>query len=180
MTRPIPADAPQPSALPEPKAQRRTRAYFWLGLVLGFLLLTLGSVWGAAVLLGLDDLSLSDLQNQGPVWTPPPLPTPTPTGQAAPVTSGEPGSFAPGQQARNATNSLVNIRREPGYLGKPAGDILAQMQPGEQVTILGGPESRDGLLWWRVRYQGSQASSPVEGWVAESTASGVQILAPTE
>ena len=52
------------------------------------------------------------------------------------------------------------------------------MRPGERVTILGGPESQDGLRWWQVRYQGSGASAPVEGWVAESTASGVQILAP--
>ena len=173
MTQPIQVDA-----APTPDSKDRSRTYFWLGLILGFLLLTLGSIWGAVLFLGLDDLSLSDLQNPGPVWTPPPLPTPTPTGQAAPVTEDASSPFGPGQQARNATNSLVNIRREPGYLGKPAGDILAQMRPGERVTILGGPESQDGLRWWQVRYQGRGASAPVEGWVAESTASGVQILAP--
>ena len=93
-----------------------------------------------------------------------------------PEASTNEGRLQAGATATNVTNSLVNIRRTPGYLGKPQGDILAQMKPGESVTLLDGPEVADSLTWWFVRYQPN--GQAIEGWVAESTASGVQILAP--
>jgi hypothetical protein len=75
-------------------------------------------------------------------------------------------------QARNITGTRVNVRRTPGHLGKPDDDVLLQVQPGEVLTILGDVASANGLTWHRVAVNGS------EGWVAESTASGVQILEP--
>ena len=82
--------------------------------------------------------------------------------------------FAPGSAVRNVTNSRVNIRTTPGYLGKPAADIIGQVAPGASMTVLGDAQSADNLVWWRIRYDAPDGA--IEGWVAEATASGVQIL----
>ena len=116
-----------------------------------------------------------------PEWTPPPIiPTPvevTTVDQVAPI-EGTAG-FAVGSAVRNATNSRVNVRRAPGYLSKPSDDVLAQLQPGDRMVILEGVAVADGLNWWRIRTTGGN-TLPVEGWVAEATASGVKILDSVE
>ena len=56
-----------------------------------------------------------------------------------------------------------------------ASDVVAQVYPGETVEILGDSAAVDGLAWWRVRYVGRDGAV-VEGWIAEATAGGVQIL----
>lgn len=136
-------------------------------------------------MLGLSDISLADIQGAGPRWTPPPV-TPTPEGgevtdsaAAADTTSEVAGAFGMGQRARNSTNSRVNIRRTSGHLGKPDGDIIGQMQPGETIEIIGGPELTNNLTWWFVRYSAASGST-IDGWVAEATSSGVQILGSAE
>jgi hypothetical protein len=68
------------------------------------------------------------------------------------------------------TGSRVNLRQTPGHVGKASSDVLTQLSPGDAVVILGETTSADNLAWWRVAYQG------MEGWVAEATASGVEIL----
>ncbi len=155
---------------------------FWPAFVVSFMLLAFASCGSAAALIGFDDLSFADFQSTGPVWTPPAAPTavvgvaaggeadnnPTPTPSSR---------FQPGGRAENATSSRVNIRRAPGYLNKPDGDVLAQIQPGETVEILGWSVSVDNLIWWPIRYQSANGTA-VEGWIAESTESGVQILVP--
>jgi hypothetical protein len=157
---------------------RATRSRFWLGFVLAFSLLSLATCGGMAVALGLDELRISDFAGNGTAWTPPTLmPTPeapaeasaSATGDAtgAPVASGR---FALGQTVRNITNSRVNVRRTPGHLGKGGDDVIIQVQAGDPVVIQGESAGADNLTWWLVSYQG------VEGWMAESTASGVQIL----
>ncbi len=139
------------------------------------------SCGGLFVALGLSELSFSDLQVGAPEWTPPPIiPTPvevTTVDQVAPI-EGTAG-FAVGSAVRNATNSRVNIRRAPGYLSKPSDDVLAQLQPGDRMVILEGVAVADGLNWWRIRTTGGN-TLPVEGWVAEATASGVKILDSVE
>ena len=166
-----------PAAPPQPKSPR---SLFWIAFAIGFVLLALASCGGVAMLVGLDNISLADLQSSGPVWTPPPAPTPLPADATRPSGSAQPGLPADrlqaGGPARNVTNSRVNIRRIPGYLGKGDDDILGRMEPGASVTILDGPQTADQLVWWYIRYAGPGGN--VEGWVAESTASGVQILAP--
>ena len=165
--------APSPTALSKPKAPRYL---FWPAFAIGFVLLAAASCGGVAMLVGLGDITLADLQSSGPVWTPPPVPTPLPVDSSAPPAANpQPGRLQPGSQARNAANSPVNIRRTPGYLGKGDDDIVAQMQPEATVTILEWPQSADQLTWWRILYD--SPAGPVEGWVAESTASGVLILA---
>ena len=55
-------------------------------------------------------------------------------------------------------------------MGKSSSDVLAQLRPGDALIIEGETAAVDNLTWWRVTYQGN------EGWVAEATASGVDIL----
>jgi hypothetical protein len=146
------------------------------------MLLAFASCGGAAALIGFDDLSFADFQSTGPVWTPPAAPAAqvgvAESGDAANNATPTPSSrFQPGGRAENATSSRVNIRRAPGYLNKPEGDVLAQIQPGETVEILGWSLSVDNLIWWPIRYQPAGGTA-VEGWIAESTESGVQILVP--
>ena len=147
---------------------------------MGFLLLAAVSCGGLALTLGLNEISLADLQNRGPAWTPPEV-TPTPVqstvaASAADAESTTGGLFSRGALVQNATPSRVNIRSSVGYLGKPRSDILAQALPGESMEILDGPTEADSLIWWFVRYRSSDGVE-VEGWVAEATASGVTILA---
>lgn len=166
----------QPPALSEPKAPR---TLFWLAFAISFVLLTAASCGGVALLAGFGDITLADLQATGPVWTPPPASTSLPADAipaAAVDANPQPGRLQPGSLARNVAASRVNIRRSPGYLGKVDGDIVGQMEQGATVTILEWPQAADQLTWWYIRNDTS--AGPIEGWVAESTASGVQILTP--
>ncbi|MEX1020145.1 MAG: hypothetical protein WDZ49_10825 [Litorilinea sp.] len=172
--------SPPPPVAPRPPT-KRARSWFWPGFVAGFLLLTILSLGGLAMLAGITPMSLGDLQSQGNGWTPPPAP-PTPevveqpvAAAADPVDAETPAGYAVGDLLRNITPSQVNIRRVPGYLSKPDGDVVAQIGPGDQVELLGGRASADNLTWWYIRYTtpGNQA---IEGWIADATASGVQIL----
>ena len=45
--------------------------------------------------------------------------------------------------------------------------VLAQFQPGTQVTVLDGPIAAEGLAWWRVR------RSDLTGWVIEGMGSEI-------
>jgi hypothetical protein len=126
----------------------------------------------------LSRIDLADLQNNTG-WTPPPIP---PTPEVAETSPGEglpqdlpPGAFQTGEFVRNITSSRVNIRSTPGYLGKPEGDVIAQVLPGERVEILNQRVIADNLNWWLIRYTAPNGFS-LEGWIAEATASGVQIL----
>lgn len=163
-----------PPPPPTRSARRRPPSYFWVGFAIGFALLALAGCGGLAMALGLTDLSLAELQGVGAAWTPPTLTTPAPADQGVAAASAETttkGAFQPGDIVRNITNSRVNIRMTPGHLGKPAGDIISQIDPGASIKILGEPTLQDNLTWWHVNVNG------LDGWVAEATASGVQILA---
>ena len=158
--------------------RRGRRSLFWPGFAFGFLLLASAVCGGLAATLGLTRISLDDIRNTGAaVWTPPPITVAAPAADAAvsiPV-AGVSDRFAAGEAVRNVTNSRVNIRATPGYLGKPGGDIIGQLNAGDALTVLGESQNADNLVWWRIRYQ-DPAGAALEGWVAEATASGVQIL----
>ncbi len=166
------AQRTSPSSRPQPsRARRSNRGRYWLGFVLGFTLLALVSCGGMAVAMGFNRLTLADLRGNGSGWTPPTLiPTTTPPPPGVVESDPTSGRFGAGQTVFNMTGSRVNLRQTPGHVGKPSGDVLAQLQPGDAVVILGESASADNLAWWRVAYQG------IEGWVAEATASGVEIL----
>lgn len=168
------------SPAPNRSAGKR-RTLYWPGFVVGLLLCTALSLVIVAAIIGFDNLSLANLQDGGTSWTPPTV-APTEVAVVAESNAGTFGgqenvanTFQLGEQPRNITSSRVNVRRSPGYQSKPADDVLASMQPGESVEILGGSALADDLIWWRVRYVNASGNL-VEGWVAEATASGVQIL----
>lgn len=107
-------------------------------------------------------------------WTPV-TPTPTPVATPTPPLVGPtptPEGIYVGGTARVVSNVGVRLRRSPGYQNKPASDVLTVVPPHSVVAVVGGPEEADGLRWWRVRWRS------YEGWMAEATASGVQLLAP--
>ena len=103
------------------------------------------------------------------------MPTAVVAAVAAPVVEGVAGRFTPGQTVRNVTNSRVNVRAAPGFLSKPPEDVLGVLAPGATLEILGESAAADNLVWWRIRARAPDGA-PLEGWVAEATASGVQIL----
>jgi hypothetical protein len=167
--------APPPIA-PTAASLRPPRSLFWLGFVVAFVLLNLISCGGLFVVTGLNRIDLADIQGHGSGWTPPTeTPPNTGTEPEAPQADDGIGSFQLGETVRNVTNGRVNIRQSPGHLGKAAGDILAQLQSGDRLQIVAGPAPADNLSWWLIRYT-TQDGRSLEGWVAEATSSGVQIL----
>ncbi|MFO7634311.1 MAG: SH3 domain-containing protein [Caldilinea sp.] len=160
-------------------SKRKRRSLFLPGFVLGFGMLMIASCSSVGIALGLNQLSLAELQGNGAAaWTPPPYtpaPTPLPVTTAAESSSAGSTRFAPQQDVRNLTNSRVNVRATPGYLSKPSGDVIGVIQPGATAVVLGENQASDNLVWWRVRVALDDGRT-IEGWVAEATASGVQIL----
>ena len=180
MMRP-PTDAPSAisgaASGAKPK-RRRLRSLFWPGFVVGFLLLSIVSCGGVVLATGINRIDLTTLQNNDQAWTPPLVtatPEVTPVTDEAPTIGEAGGVFAQGQLLANITSSQVNVRAEPGYLSKPAGDIIGQIPPGGRVEVIGGRTVADDLTWWYVRYTAPDGAV-IDGWVAEATASGVQIL----
>lgn len=92
-----------------------------------------------------------------PGTTTPTEPTQSP-GQAA-QPSGTPG-LAVGSTAyvAQAGGLPLRLRSHPG-LDKDS--VIDRLQPGTQMTLLEGPQDRDGYSWWRIR-----TSDGREGWVA--------------
>jgi hypothetical protein len=164
--------------MPAVKPRLRRPSWFWPGFAAGFLLLSILSCGGLVMATGLNRLDLADIQGNGVVWTPPAV-TPTATPDAADVadqaTSVTGGAFQLRDTVRNVTSSRVNIRQTPGHLGKSDSDIVAQLQPDDTMQIVAGPAPADNLTWWLIQYQADDGRL-VEGWVAEATGSGVQIL----
>jgi hypothetical protein len=54
-----------------------------------------------------------------------------------------------------------NLRREAGK----GNDLVGEIQPGETMKILEGPQCADGWVWWKVRTFGSELT----GWTAEGS-----------
>jgi LysM repeat protein len=66
----------------------------------------------------------------------------------------------------------LNVRQSPGYLGKAAGDVVAELPHGTVVTIAQGPTLRDRSAWWALTTAGV-----IRGWAAEWSSSGARLLA---
>lgn len=88
--------------------------------------------------------------------------TPPPTGQ-----------FKVGD--RVVTLSAARLRQSPGYVNKPATDIVADIAQGMEGRILGGPSQADSLTWWQLETANPQGTR-VSGWMAETAPGGVTIL----
>jgi hypothetical protein len=84
-------------------------------------------------------------------------------------------TFATGDMATTA--DFVNVRRSAGINNKPVDDVLGMLPPNRVVTILGGPEEKDGLTWWRVG--GILADgNEIKGSVAERSPNNQPLLTP--
>ncbi len=116
--------------------------------------------------------ALWDRGQQTPSWA---IVPPTPTRAVTPLPPNQPtptptGKFSIGEKIRIVAQSRVRLRATPGYRDKLPDDVLTTMASGSNLIVLSGPELVDGLTWWKVNYEGT------EGWVAESTSNGVQLL----
>lgn len=107
--------------------------------------------------------------NEPGIETPPAKPASQSQPQPAP------GAFKVGDSA--TTVDISNLRLTPGAANKPVSDIIYEIPPQSPVTIVGGPQAVDGLVWWNVRFTSSLGNS-FTGWMAEAKASGTPILAP--
>ena len=87
-------------------------------------------------------------------------------------------TFVTGNVAYNAFNDTINVRRSPGYNGKPAADVVIKAPPGAVLTIAAGPQAADSLTWWQVT--GALNSQAVTGWVAEVGTMGERFLVPIQ
>jgi hypothetical protein len=61
------------------------------------------------------------------------------------------------------------IRSQPGT----SGELIGQVQPGENVLIVDGPQCADGYTWWFVR-----SLEGMEGWTVEGDAEGYWLVDP--
>ncbi|MEZ4712573.1 MAG: M23 family metallopeptidase [Caldilineaceae bacterium] len=86
---------------------------------------------------------------------------------------------ANGWQAGDTVKTLtvVRMRRTPGYIGKSASDVVADIPTGTAGTIVSGPTSKDGLTWWQVTTRNSAGAS-VTGWMAQAV-NNTQLLQKT-
>lgn len=108
-----------------------------------------------------------------PLLTAGAAPTPSePT--TPPVTPPPSGKFQPGQRVYAA--APLNLRRTPGFSGKPANDVLTEAPQGAALSILAGPQQADNLPWWQVR---ATSGNAVAGWAAERSAAGAELLSTT-
>lgn len=81
--------------------------------------------------------------------------------------------FVPGDVVE--TFDIVNLRRTPGYVGKPEADVAGEIPAHERLRVLSGPQFADGLAWWRVRRL--KKNAPVkDGWVAATAPDGTTLL----
>ena len=99
----------------------------------------------------------------------PPKPDPKPDPKPPLTGKFKKGDIAVGVQA-------LNLRKSAGFAGKPASDVIYEIPLGSKLTILDGPTAKDNLTWWGIRFV-SPAGNRFDGWVAEATASGAQMLA---
>lgn len=84
------------------------------------------------------------------------------------------GAFKAGD--RVVTQAVVRMRQSPGYLNKPATDVVADIAAGVQGTVLSGPQSANNLTWWRIQTT-NPAGAQVTGWMAEKGPDGQTLLA---
>ncbi|MCB9156143.1 MAG: M23 family metallopeptidase [Caldilineaceae bacterium] len=75
------------------------------------------------------------------------------------------------------TLTVVRMRRTPGYIGKSASDVMADIPTGAEGKIVSGPSSKDGLIWWQVASRNS-AGAAVTGWMAQAV-NNTQLLQKT-
>ena len=91
----------------------------------------------------------------------------------SPPVTGAGGDFSPGDTVRTTTS--VRMRQTPGASGKPATDTVALVPAGEALTVLGGPESADQMIWWQLNWRTPDGRS-LTGWMAQALPGGDVLL----
>jgi hypothetical protein len=61
------------------------------------------------------------------------------------------------------------VRSQPGI----GGELIGNIQPGENVHVLDGPQCADGYTWWLVR-----SLDGLEGWTVEGDTAGYWLVDP--
>jgi hypothetical protein len=82
-------------------------------------------------------------------------------------------TFTAGDRFR--TTTLVRLRRTPGFVDKDESDIVADIAPGIEGTVITGPTAADGLTWWQVEIRAGDGRR-FAGWMAEATADGEVLM----
>ena len=101
-------------------------------------------------------------------------PAPTPVPSTAQIKT-----YSVADMVVNISGDIVNLRNSPGYVGKPASDVISQLPDQAALVVKEGPRDADGLVWWKV--SGSvPGASRVEGWLAEAAPNGVRLMAPSQ
>ncbi len=83
------------------------------------------------------------------------------------------GTFAVGDKV--VTSAVVRMRQTPGYNGKAANDVVADIAQGVEGTVQAGPRSADGLTWWQVATTAPNGAR-VTGWMAETAPNGATLI----
>ncbi|MEL6527209.1 MAG: SH3 domain-containing protein, partial [Chloroflexota bacterium] len=65
-------------------------------------------------------------------------------------------------------DGYLNMRAEPSLTA----GVVTLLQSGTRGTIIAGPESRDGYIWWQISV-GSQT-----GWMVESLEDSLALIPP--
>lgn len=78
-------------------------------------------------------------------------------------------TFVAGDRFR--TTTIVRLRRSPGFINKAPEDVVADIAPAIEGSIVDGPTAQDGLLWWQVQIV-AQNGRIYSGWMAEATGDG--------
>ena len=108
-----------------------------------------------------------------PTPTNTPTITPLPTRQAAQLCPDAfPSRFVMGDQGAVSLDPPIrnNVRQDPGL----DSDLIGKLNPGEPFIVIGGPECKDQMVWWKVRSLQTQ----LIGWTSEGQA-GEYWLVPT-
>jgi hypothetical protein len=91
-----------------------------------------------------------------PTPTPTPIPSPSPSPTPAPTPTPPPSQFAIGNRIQ--TIGPTNVRASASL----SGTLLGQQPTGAQGTLIAGPVSASGWVWWQVNYD-----SGADGWSGE-------------
>ncbi len=92
-----------------------------------------------------------------------------------PVESAAVATYTAGAPVTNISPFDVNVRRSPGFVNKPEGDVVAVVPSKALLRLVEGPRQADGLSWWRVAGVENPA---IDGWMAEVNGAGTRLLAP--
>lgn len=109
------------------------------------------------------------------------LPTPTNTPTVTPIPTRQPAQICENtyptrlQVGDRGAVSLEppirnNVRKDPGL----DAELVGKLNPGEPFVIIGGPECKDEMVWWKVR----SLTTNTTGWTSEGQA-GEYWLVPT-